>query len=128
MQINTNWIMEIELIRVYDLPENKENKRILVDKLWPRGKSKEKIKIDFWAKEIAPSNELRKWYGHDPIKWEVFKVKYFKELDENEDKLRELIGHIEDEKEVTFVYSSQEGEINNATALKLYLQKYLEII
>ena len=94
--------------------------RILVDRLWPRGVSKEKGKIDFWAKAIAPSNELRKWYQHDPDKWAEFRRRYFAELDANPDGVEALRAELGSGK-VTFVFSSKEETLNNATALRDYL-------
>ena len=113
---------KIGVKRVYDEPAASDGRRILVDRLWPRGLTKEKAKIDCWAKDIAPSNELRKWYGHDPAKWDGFRKRYFAELEENGEavkRLREAIG----KGPVTFVYSSTERTINNAEALKHYLER-----
>ena len=111
----------IGIKRVYERPAPEDGKRILVDRLWPRGLRKEEARVDYWAKEISPSSELRTWYGHDPKKWEEFKKRYFAELDragEGVERLRkELAGG-----PVTFVYSSKEQVINNAEALKLYLE------
>ncbi len=112
---------KIEVKRVYDEPAASDGRRILVDRLWPRGLTKEKAKIDYWAKDIAPSNELRKWYGHDPAKWDEFRKRYFAELDRNAtgvDALIEAMG----KSPVSFVYSSTERTINNAEALKHYLE------
>lgn len=111
----------IEIKRVYDAPDAGDGRRILVDRLWPRGLTKEKAKIDYWAKDISPSNELRKWYGHEPGKWEEFKKRYFSELDRNKAAVDELIGQA-GKGPVTFVYSSTERVINNAEALKSYLE------
>jgi uncharacterized protein YeaO (DUF488 family) len=113
--------MNISLKRVYDEPDPKDGTRILVDRLWPRGLSKEKAKVDVWLKAVAPSNELRKWYQHDPQKWAAFKKRYFAELDANEDAVNELIEHLNDGN-VTFLYSSKENQYNNAVALKEYLE------
>lgn len=107
--------------RVYDEPDPKDGKRILVDRLWPRGLSKEKAQVDAWLKAVAPSNELRKWYQHDPQKWAAFKKRYFAELDANEDAVNELIDHLNDGK-VTFLYSTKETQYNNAVALKEYIE------
>lgn len=111
----------VHIKRVYDEPEAGDGRRILVDRLWPRGLTKEKAKIDYWAKEISPSNELRKWYGHEPGKWEEFKKRYFAELGENKGAVAELLGQM-GKGPVTFVYSSTERTINNAEALKIYLE------
>ena len=111
----------IGIKRVYDRPGPEDGKRILVDRLWPRGLRKEEARIDYWAKDISPSSELRKWYGHDPAKWEEFKERYFAELDraaEGVERLRKELA----EGPATFVYSSKETVINNAEALKLYLE------
>jgi uncharacterized protein YeaO (DUF488 family) len=110
----------IAIKRVYDAPETGDGKRILVDRLWPRGLTKEKAKIEYWAKDVSPSNELRKWYGHEPGKWEEFKKRYFAELNKNKVAVDELIGQI-GKGPVTFVFSSTERVINNAEALRIYL-------
>ena len=113
--------MTIHIKRAYEGPSNEDGQRILVDRLWPRGISKDNAKIDFWPKEIAPSNELRKWYGHEPEKWEEFKKKYFAELDAIPEKVQELLDYVQ-KGTVTFVYSSKEERINNAVALKEYVE------
>ena len=118
--------MTIRLKRAYEDPSDDDGLRILVDRLWPRGISKEDARIDFWPKEIAPSNELRKWYGHDPDKWEEFKERYFAELGEGPEGLDELLERIRgSEGPVTFVYSSKERELNNAVALREYVESHL---
>ena len=113
---------KIMIKRVYDEPAASDGRRILVDRLWPRGLTKEKAKIDYWAKDIAPSNELRKWYGHDPARWDEFKKRYFVELDRNATGVAALIDAM-GKNCVTFVYSSTERASNNAEALKLYLER-----
>jgi uncharacterized protein YeaO (DUF488 family) len=113
--------MEIRIKRAYEVPEQSDGRRILVDRLWPRGISKEKAKIDLWAKELSPSNELRRWYGHESGKWLAFKTKYFAELDANPEKMEELIDYVQSGT-VTFVYSSKEEFLNNAIALKEYIE------
>jgi uncharacterized protein YeaO (DUF488 family) len=113
---------KIGIKRVYDEPAPGDGKRILVDRLWPRGLTKEKAKIDYWAKDISPSNELRKWYGHEPAKWDEFRKRYFAELGKNAvavEALTEAMG----KGPVSFLYSSTERTINNAEALKLYLER-----
>ena len=112
----------IKIKRIYDAPTPDDGIRILVDRLWPRGVSKEKAKVDLWLKEIAPSNELRKWYGHDPKKWAEFRKRYFSDLDTK----RELVNQIVQKKkegDVTLLYSSKEEKLNNAVALKEYISK-----
>ncbi|BFI73149.1 uroporphyrin-III methyltransferase [Nanoarchaeota archaeon] len=113
----------IKIKRVYDPIENDDGIRILVDRIWPRGIKKDKIYI--WLKDIAPSNELRKWFNHDPNKWEEFKRRYFEELDKNSE-LNKLIEIIKNNKNVTLLYSAK-SPYNNAVALKEYLEK-LKII
>jgi uncharacterized protein YeaO (DUF488 family) len=111
----------IKIKRVYDLPAKDDGFRILVDRLWPRGMTKEKAKIDLWLKEIAPSDELRKWFGHDPKKWQEFKSKYKAEL-KNKKELLAKIKQMEKEKRtVTLLYSTKETEHNNAVALSTFL-------
>ena len=111
----------IKIKRVYDPIEKDDGVRILVDRLWPRGIKKDKI--DIWLKDIAPSNELRKWYNHDPNKWEEFKRRYFDELDKNS-KLNELLQLIRKNENITLLYSSK-SPYNNAIALKEYIEKKL---
>jgi uncharacterized protein YeaO (DUF488 family) len=110
----------IKLKWVYEPPAAEDGKRILVDRLWPRGMSKEKLDIVYWAKNVSPSNDLRKWYGHDPAKWEEFRDRYFAELSANPDGVRELLAYLK-EGPVSFLYSSKEHRINNAVALRDYL-------
>lgn len=110
----------IKIKRVYEAPNAADGKRILVDRLWPRGISKVDAGIAYWAKAIAPSNELRKWYNHDPEKWEEFRLRYFAELDANAAGVEELLAQL-DKRTVTFLFSSKEMELNNAVALKDYV-------
>lgn len=117
--------MKISIKRVYDQPDPKDGMRILVDRLWPRGLSKERAKIDLWLKSVAPSDELRKWYQHDLQKWPEFKKRYFVELDANKDAFNELAGHLK-AGQVSFLYSAKETQYNNAAALKKYIDKILK--
>jgi len=112
----------INIKRIYDAPVPDDGIRILVDRLWPRGLTKEKANVDLWLKEIAPSNELRKWYGHDPRKWVEFKKKYFKYLDTKRELVSQIIQKTK-ERDVTLLYSSKEEKVNNAVALKEYVEK-----
>ncbi|HHZ83134.1 MAG TPA: DUF488 family protein [Nitrospirales bacterium] len=107
--------------RVYETPNAADGTRILVNRLWPRGLSKERAKINYWAKTIAPSAELRQWYGHDPEKWEQFTAKYAAELDSNAESITELLVHFND-KHVTLLFSSREARLNNVYALKEYFE------
>ncbi len=112
----------IHIKRIYDRPEESDGLRVLVDRLWPRGLSKKKARIDFWVKELAPSTELRRWYGHDPGKWTEFKSRYADELKRNQAKLLKLVNQIQ-AGPVTFLYSSKEQQWNNAVALKEHIEK-----
>jgi uncharacterized protein YeaO (DUF488 family) len=107
----------LKIKRVYDPVSPDDGKRILIDRLWPRGIKKEKAHIDEWLKEIAPSNELRKWYSHDPAKWAEFKKRYKKELAGKAELLKKI--KAESQKQtVTLLFSTKELELNNAVALK----------
>ena len=107
--------------RVYEPYDKSDGTRILIDRLWARGLTKEKAKFDLWLKDIAPSADLRKWFGHDPAKWEEFKKRYFMELKNKTD----LINAIKDklkEGTVTLVYGAKDKKHNDAVALKEYLE------
>ncbi|MEN6463585.1 MAG: DUF488 family protein [Syntrophaceae bacterium] len=112
----------IKTKRAYDPVSADDGKRVLVDRLWPRGLKKEKAHIDEWLKDIAPSTDLRKWYSHDPAKWQEFKKRYRNELKERKNMLDELRAEARD-RTITLVYSSREREINNAEALREFLSK-----
>ena len=114
-------MMVIKLKRIYDAPEKQDGLRILVDRLWPRGISKEQAKVDVWAKEIAPSDELRKWFSHDRTKWEEFKRRYFEELKSNGEGVKTLADEIM-VRPVTFVFAAKDEEFNNAVALSEFMQ------
>lgn len=108
--------------RVYEAPAQADGVRILVDRLWPRGLSKAAARVDTWMKDIAPSTELRQWYGHDPEKWAEFRRRYFAELEAKSALVDQLQEHIA-ESSVTLLYGSKENELNNAVALREYLQR-----
>lgn len=112
--------MAIRLKRVYEQVAEEDGFRVLVDRLWPRGLTKDDAKLDFWAKEIAPSNDLRKWYHHDPEQWVEFRQRYFAELDRLVEAQRQLITKLTG-KDVTLLYSSK-SRWNNARVLKEYLE------
>ena len=113
----------IRIKRIYEQAAEEDGFRILVDRLWPRGLSKEKAKVDLWLKEVAPSSELRKWFSHDPTKWAEFKEKYEKELVAKQPLLKE-IRRMENEKgTVTLLYSARDVEHNNAVALQAALER-----
>jgi uncharacterized protein YeaO (DUF488 family) len=112
----------IRVKRAYDPPDPGDGARFLVDRLWPRGIKKESIYIDGWIKEVAPSDELRKWFGHDPAKWQEFRIRYFAELDEKAAAL-EPIRQAQREGDVTLIYGARDTEHNQAIALKEYLER-----
>jgi uncharacterized protein YeaO (DUF488 family) len=109
--------------RVYEPADKEDGCRILVDRLWPRGMTKEKARVDLWLKEIAPSDELRKWFSHDPAKWEEFKKRYKKELETKQDLIQEVEQAEKKTGTVTLLYSSKETANNNAIALKIIIEK-----
>lgn len=114
--------MEIRTKRIYEPPSRSDGRRILIDRLWPRGISKEKAALHYWAKAAAPSAELRRWYGHDPKRWSAFRQRYFDELDANPEAVAELREQLRGARVATIVFSSREEALNNATALKEYLE------
>lgn len=108
---------EIRIKRVYDKPAKQDGRRILVDRLWPRGLTKDKAKVDLWLKDIAPGAELRKWFGHDPEKWPEFRKRYLAELKRN----REAVKILKEELgkgPATLVYGAKDEEHNAAVVLK----------
>ncbi len=111
----------LKVKRVYEEPEPGDGFRVLVDRLWPRGMTKERAKVDLWAKDISPSTPLRLWYGHEPAKWPEFKRRYFKEIKGREEiaDLVEKAGH----GTVTLLFGSKELRYNNAVALKEHLER-----
>lgn len=113
----------IKIRRIYDQAEPGEGYRVLVDRLWPRGISKEKACWDEWMREVAPGNELRKWYGHDPSRWETFRERYRQELGSRNDLLLRLRDLERAHGTLTLLYSSKEQSINNAVALREFLMQ-----
>jgi uncharacterized protein YeaO (DUF488 family) len=113
--------MNVAIKRAYEEPKPRDGFRVLVDRLWPRGVSKDSAQIDLWLKEIAPSAELRKWFGHEAKKWAKFRERYFKELDANPEAVEQLREYVHKRK-VTLVYGAKDEEHNDAVALKEYLE------
>ncbi len=114
--------MTISTKRAYEKPSSADGKRILVERLWPRGLRKEDAKIDEWLKDIAPSPELRKWYSHDPDRWLEFKKRYWSELDDK----KEMVSKLKEEavnQKITFLFGSKEEKLNSANALKEYVEE-----
>ncbi len=113
--------MDIQIKRIYEPPSEDDGQRVLVDRLWPRGMSKEKAQLDQWAKELAPSTELRKWSGHDPDKWEEFRERYISELQDKSDEVQAFLDGLEGDK-VTLLYGARDEEHNQAVVLAEYLR------
>ena len=111
----------IALKRAYDSVSQTDGRRFLVERLWPRGVSKAKLRVDAWLKEVGPSTELRKWFSHDSGKWSEFRRRYFRELDSRPEAWRPIVSAAR-HGTVTLVYSSHDTEHNNAVALQQYLQ------
>lgn len=109
--------MTIKIKRVYEEPARTDGTRILVDRIWPRGLSKEKAHVDLWFKEVAPSDELRKWFGHDPARWPEFRARYRAELKHNRDQLGALRQALE-RGPATIVYGAKDKVHNQAIVLQ----------
>jgi uncharacterized protein YeaO (DUF488 family) len=114
----------IRIKRVYEPVESKDGTRILVDRLWPRGIAKKALRLDSWYRGVAPSNELRKWFNHDPARWDEFRKRYFTELDNNLTAWNSL-SDLTRKGNVTLLYSAKDERHNNAEALKDYLESKL---
>ncbi|MCH8874922.1 DUF488 family protein [candidate division KSB1 bacterium] len=112
----------LKLKRVYEIPTSEDGVRILVERLWPRGLTKERAKIDIWLKDIAPSTELRKWYNHMPERWPEFQKRYQLELEENYNVVRRLKKKV-DTTDVTLIFAAKDAARNSAVVLKNYLEK-----
>jgi uncharacterized protein YeaO (DUF488 family) len=112
----------IKLKRAYESSERSDGERILVERLWPRGLTKARAKIDLWLREIAPSAELRTWYGHDPKKWSAFRRRYTQELAKKNDLVR-LLKQKSRGKRITFVYAARDEEHNSALLLRDFLSR-----
>jgi uncharacterized protein YeaO (DUF488 family) len=111
----------LRLKRAYDPVSSDDGTRFLVERLWPRGLSKEKLRVDAWLKDVGPTTALRKWFSHDPEKWPQFRARYFRELDSRPESWRPILSAAR-RRRVTLVYSSHDEDHNNAVALKEYLQ------
>ncbi len=114
--------MTVQVQRIYDERRDDGSARVLVDRLWPRGVSKERAGVDHWLKEVAPSHELRRWFDHDAAKWDEFKGRYFAELDANPEAVEALLT-LTQAGDVTLLFGAKESEYNNAMALQEYLSQ-----
>jgi uncharacterized protein YeaO (DUF488 family) len=114
--------MEIRLKRAYDPPAPDDGRRVLVDRIWPRGIARDDLRIEAWLKDLAPSPGLRKWFGHDPDRWQKFKERYARELDQRRpDALAQLV-ELTKAGRITLVFGAKDTQHNNAVALKEYLE------
>ena len=118
----TTGIEMIKLKRAYEKPAKDDGERILVERLWPRGLTKEQAKLDLWLKDVAPSTELRKWFGHDPDRWIEFRQRYRKELKQKADQIK-LLRRKAREGTITLIYAARDEAHNGALVLKQFLQK-----
>jgi len=115
----------LKIKRVYEKAESSDGRRFLVERLWPRGVKKEALKMEAWLKEVAPSDGLRRWFGHDPLKWEEFQKRYRAELKANPDAWASILQAAE-RGDVTLLFSAHDTEHNNALALKCFLEEILK--
>ncbi len=113
----------IKLQRVYDYDREKDGFSVLIDRLWPRGVLKKKLNADEWMKDVAPSPDLRKWFGHDPDKWEEFKNKYTNELDSKNALLDKILDWEKEHKKITLLYAAKDTKHTHALVLKSALEK-----
>jgi uncharacterized protein YeaO (DUF488 family) len=113
-------VVDIQTKRVYEEADADDGFRVLVDRVWPRGLKKEQVAADLWLKDIAPSTDLRKWFGHDPAKWDEFRERYFSELDDEQEAVAQLLDKAA-EGRLTLLYSARDAEHNQAVALREYL-------
>ncbi|HET8552509.1 MAG TPA: DUF488 domain-containing protein [Gammaproteobacteria bacterium] len=114
--------MSIRIKRIYDAPSRGDGRRVLVDRVWPRGIKKDEAKLDDWLKDVAPSTPLRKWFGHDPDKWPEFQTRYRKELDTRSEAVGQLAGYAR-KGTLTLLYGARDVQHNQAVVLRDYLQK-----
>lgn len=117
--------MSIAVKRIYEPVAKSDGYRVLVDRVWPRGLKKEDAGLDIWAKELAPSTTLRKWFGHDPARWEAFRHRYASELDTHASFWQPLITRAERHR-VTLLFGAKDEEHNQAVALKMYLDNWMK--
>ena len=114
----------VHIKRVYDKPSSRDGTRILVDRVWPRGCTKEQVRLTAWRKDLAPSTALRKWFGHDPTKWPEFRTRYHRELNQPEQRaaIKEL-GRLAHTKTLTLLYGASDTEHNQAVVLKELIER-----
>ncbi|HLV01585.1 MAG TPA: DUF488 family protein [Acidobacteriota bacterium] len=117
--------MKITISRIYEDQQRDRAFRVLVDRLWPRGIRKENAFVDLWAREMAPSDSLRKWFHQNREEWDEFRKRYLQELNEKEPDLSEVLGTLKRHEHIKLLYSSRETDRNNATVLKEWLEQKL---
>ncbi len=122
MPISTRARTAVNVKRVYEPPSEDDGLRVLVDRVWPRGFSKSRAKVDQWMKDLGPTDALRKWFGHDPARWLQFKKRYFKELAGKQEQIGRLLDQAKGRK-LTLVYSAKDTEHNQAVALKEFMEQ-----
>ncbi len=115
----------IKIKRVYEPAERSDGRRFLVDRVWPRGMRKDAAQVEAWVKEAGPSDELRKWFGHDPERWTQFRRRYLRELDQRKDVLVPLVQAAR-EADITLVYSARDEQHNQAVVIRGVLEKLLK--
>lgn len=115
--------MPIQVKRIYESAADGDGYRVLIDRIWPRGVSKEKARLDEWLKTVAPSGELRKWFGHDRERWTEFRKAYQKELDDYDSEIFDHLRQHADDEGLTLLFAARDTECNNAVVLKEYLQR-----
>lgn len=113
--------LTLKIKRAYDPPQASDGRRLLVDRIWPRGIKKDELRLDGWEKDVAPSTTLRKWYGHDPAKWATFQDRYFRELAGHSDAVERVRTQAR-KKTVTLVFAARDVQHSHAVALKNYLE------
>lgn len=114
----------LKVKRVYESTEVSDGIHFLVERLWPRGMKKEKLNMEAWLKDVAPSDSLRRWFGHDPLKWSEFQKQYRTELDDNPNTWEPILEAMK-RGDVTLLYSARDTEHNNALVLKSFLEEHL---
>ena len=118
--------MEIRLKRIYDKPAEADGFRVLVDRFWPRGMSKNQAQIDLWDKSITPSTPLREWYKHDPSKWDEFEALYWQELSHNQSSVNHFTEELAPHPTVTFLFGAKDPAYSHATILKEFIEQKLK--
>lgn len=115
----------LQIKRIYDAPSADDGTRVLVDRLWPRGVTKQAAALDLWFKDVAPTSELRKWFAHDPENWQEFQKRYRAELRQNDVAIERLLDYLE-VGPLTLLYAARDPEINHALVLTNYIRHYIQ--